>query len=157
MPLFQLGIYVKVCVIPQIFSKSTDTWLCNFAHLFNLMTPTCRQEAVLCQAFWQIYAPFGLRIYFKVFQFSKSIDIWLWSFAHLFTIMTPTCRQEEVTVLSMWQNISLFNLKFTFKFAYHLKYFQKLLTSGFKTCWNFIFFSKSIIELSSRPITVTWF
>jgi hypothetical protein len=38
--------YVKVFLIVQIFSKSIDIWLWNFAHLFTIMTPTCKQEEV---------------------------------------------------------------------------------------------------------------
>jgi hypothetical protein len=90
--------------------------------------------------------------------FSKSIDIWLCNFAHLFTIMTPTCRQEEVTLSSNLTELSsFFDLEFTFKFAYHLRYFHILLTSGFETSWNCILFFESIPGLSLWPITVIRF
>jgi hypothetical protein len=55
MPLFRLRIYVKVFVIPQIFSKSIDIWLLNFAHLFTIITPTCKQEEVTVSSIFFYY------------------------------------------------------------------------------------------------------
>jgi hypothetical protein len=113
MPFFRLIIFIKVFDIPQIFSKSIDIWLWNYAHLFSIMTLTCRQEDVMFKHFDIIMPLFRLIIFIKVFVilqiFSKSIDIWLWNFAHVFIIMTLTRRQEEVTLWSIWQNYAPFS------------------------------------------------
>jgi hypothetical protein len=58
MPLFRLRIYVKVCVPPQIFSKSIDVWLWNFAHLFTIMPSNFKQEEVTLSSFLTELCPF---------------------------------------------------------------------------------------------------
>jgi hypothetical protein len=91
MPLFWVRIYVKVFVIPQIFSKSIDIWLWNFAHMFNIWPQPLDRRRKLYQSFWQNYCPFLLRIYIEVCIppqiYSYSIDIWLWNQLKFYTLL----------------------------------------------------------------------
>jgi hypothetical protein len=47
MPLFQIRIHIKVCVPPQIFSKSTDIWLWKKLKLYTLLWEHNRQEFLI--------------------------------------------------------------------------------------------------------------
>jgi hypothetical protein len=134
MPLLFLRIYDKGCVQPQIFSKSIDIWLWNFAHLFTIMYPTCRQEEVTVLSILTELCPFSyleltleIAYHLKYFQ---SPSTYCFETAHLFNIMP----RRTYSYQAFWQNYAPFWLRIYVKVCLTPQIFSKYIDIWL---WNF--------------------
>jgi hypothetical protein len=110
MPLFRLRIYVKVFVIVQIFSKSFDIWLWNFAHLFTIMTVTCKQEEVTVSSIFLLSSTKNSRALLSYRQLLLSgLDAW---FLCILPFQLKLFCLQEHEFSQYWMNYVNFVFKF---------------------------------------------
>jgi hypothetical protein len=136
MPLFQLWIYIKVCVSPQIFSKSIDIWIWNCVHLLTTNSQFCTQKALtlssilteLCHLFdleftlkfvyhLKLHRHFALRACILFHHHNLNLCTGCGQYIKLFTILCPIFYNQALRkvedAVTVWTHLRMFlNLKF---------------------------------------------
>jgi hypothetical protein len=138
MSFLRLRIYVKVCILPKLFSNSNDIWIWNFAHI--IMPKICTQKkyalrivehAVLLTALvihivecfnmkaWKLESNFYLIFFVCSDENSKAGDIMCekhdgtvstWYCVEHAKVFCKTCMEKEHRYLSIYVNIRLISL-----------------------------------------------
>jgi hypothetical protein len=110
MPLLTFKFYVQVCVQPQVFSKSIDTWLWNFAYLFTICPQPVHRRMSLIKNFDRIMPlldidfMLSVRSITDIFQFHWQLALRLCSLVHHHT---PTFLTADLWLLSVSMTLQL--------------------------------------------------
>jgi hypothetical protein len=119
MPLFRLRIYVKVFVIPQLFSKSIDIWLWNKLKFDTLLWEHNRTlfKAYNCNHLLAAWVSFGRALMLDyinrfIIEFVslslKSFDVrihWILLLCYIKRICVVTCRMAVMIIVCIISQI----------------------------------------------------